>query len=113
MLPQSAARRTESTKHMNERQPAAMNGSEGRNVHYGPGNSPLCGEEDELAAHTDDPHQVVGCDDCLELVAEDLNDNNEYRGRCLHCGEQVSATGGVAWRRVVRRPCPHCGRPGW
>ena len=82
-------------------------------VHYGPGYRPLCGEEDEVTVHTDDPHQVAGCDDCLELVAEDLNDNNHYTGHCLHCRGQISAIGGVAWRRVVRRPCPHCGRPGW
>ena len=82
-------------------------------VHYGPGYRPLCGQEDELALHTDDPHQVVGCGDCLELVAEDLNDNNHYGGHCLHCGEAITALSGVAWQRAVRRPCPHCGRAGW
>ena len=29
-------------------------------VHYGPENRPLCGNEDELALHTRDPHQVAG-----------------------------------------------------
>ena len=82
-------------------------------AHYGPGYWPLCGEEDELALHTDDPHQVVGCGECLELVAEDLNDNNHYAGHCLHCREPISAVGGVAWRRAVWRSCPHCGRGGW
>ena len=81
-------------------------------VHYGPGYRPLCGEEGELALHTDDPHQVIGCDDCLELVAEDLNDNYSYGGHCLHCKELITAVGGVAWRRAVRRPCPRCGRAG-
>ena len=63
--------------------------------------------------HTDDPHQVSGCAEYLELVAEDLADRNEYRGRCIHCGEAITAAGGVAWRRAVRLPCPHCGRAGW
>ena len=27
---------------------------------------------------------MAGCDDCLDLVAEDLADNNDYQGRCLH-----------------------------
>ena len=25
-------------------------------LHYGPGDRPLCGEEADLAVHTDDPH---------------------------------------------------------
>ena len=82
-------------------------------VHYGPGYSPLCGEDAELVVHTDDPRRVVGCEECLELVAEDLADGNDYRGRCLHCGKTITAVGGVAWRRAVRRPCPHCGQAGW
>ena len=82
-------------------------------VHYGPGHRPLCGDDDELAFHTQDPQQVVGCEECLELVAEDLADDNEYRGRCLHCRREITAQGGVAWRRIVRNRCPHCGKPGW
>ena len=94
-------------------EPMPVDPPEEGTVHYGPGYRPLCGEEDELAIHTDDPHQVAGCDDCLELVAEDLNDNNRYAGHCLHCRKQINADGGVAWRRAVRGPCPHCGQPGW
>ena len=82
-------------------------------VHYGPGYRPLCGAESRFAAHTDDPAQVSGCPECLELVEEDLADHNEYGGWCLHCRKPITATGGVAWRRTVRRPCPHCGKPGW
>ena len=66
-----------------------------------------------LAVYTYDPYQVAGCDDRIELVQEDLHDHNEYRGRCLHCYQDILASGGVAWRRVVRNNCPHCGRPGW
>ena len=62
-------------------------------VHYGPGNRPLCGEESPYAVYTDEPDQVAGCQDCLELVAEDLQHHNEYRG---HCRQEISATGGVA-----------------
>ena len=62
---------------------------------------------------TPDPELVRGCGDCLELVAEDLSGQNTYMGRCLHCNQEIHAQGGVAWRRAVRNPCPHCGKPGW
>ena len=32
--------------------------------------------------------------DCLELAAENLDEDNEYRGRCLHCRQEISALGG-------------------
>ena len=50
-------------------------------VHYAPGERPLCGAEGWTVSYTDDPDQVQGCDDCLELVAEDLQDENGYRCR--------------------------------
>ena len=78
-------------------------------VHYGPGNQPLCGEEGELVTHTPDPQAVKGCPECLELVAEDLADHNDYRGHCLHCRAEITALGGVAWRRAVRNPCRAAG----
>ena len=81
--------------------------------HYAPGDRPLCGADSRAAVYSDDPGQVTGCEDCLELVSEDLQDHNEYRGHCLHCRQVISAEGGVEWRRAVRRPCQHCGRPGW
>ena len=53
-------------------------------------------------------------EDCLELVAEDLQDpDTQHGGYCLHCRQEITATGSVEWRRVVRRPCPHCGKAGW
>ena len=88
-------------------EPTPENRPEEDMVHYGPGYRPLYGEEDDEALRTDDPRQITGCADCLELAAEDLNDNNHYAGRCLHCRETISAVGGVAWRRAVRRSCPH------
>ena len=91
-------------------EPPAVDPHEDGIVLYGPGYRPLCGEESELAVHTDDPGQVAGCEDCLEMVSADLQDNNDYADRCLHCRQEISAQGGVAWRRAVRRPCPHCGR---
>ena len=57
-------------------------------VHYAPGERPLCGAGGWTASYTDDPAQVAGCVDCLELVAEDLQDENSYRGRCLHCRQR-------------------------
>ena len=65
-------------------------------VHYGPGDRPLCGDESPYAAHTDEPDQVAGCQDCLGLVAEDLSDTNHHAGHCLHCREHISTQGGVA-----------------
>ncbi len=85
----------------------------GRVVHYGPGDRPLCGSESMTAVYTDDPALVSGCRDCLELVAEELDDENDYRGHCLHCRREITATDSVEWRRVVRRSCPHCGKPQW
>ena len=82
-------------------------------VHYAPGDAPLCGLEENPEPMTPDPELVRGCGDCLELVAEDLSDQNTYMGRCLHCNQEIHAKGGVAWRRAVRNPCPHCGKPGW
>ena len=78
------------------------------------GDRPLCGDESPFAVYTDEPDQVAGCQDCQELVAEDLQDpDTRYGGYCLHCRREINATGSVEWRRVVRHPCPHCGRPGW
>ena len=82
-------------------------------VHYAPGDSPLCGEDIVDAICTGEPQAVAGCVDCLELVVEDLEDRNYHEDTCLHCWEKISANGGVEWRRAVRRPCPHCGKPGW
>ena len=45
---------------------------------------------------------------------ENLQDpDTRYGGYCLHCRREITATGSVEWRRVVRRPCPHCGAKGW
>ena len=83
-----------------------------RVVHYALGDRPLYGNDSMTAVYTDDPVGVTGCGDCLELVAEDLADDNEYMGRCLHCRQEITAHGGFEWRRTVRRPCPHCGAKG-
>ena len=78
-----------------------------------PATAPLCGNESITAVYTDDPTGVTGCAECLELVVEDLQDHNDYLGRCLHCRQEITAQGGVQWSRVIRRPCPHCGAKGW
>ena len=44
------------------------------------------------AVYTDDPQQVHGCADCLELIAQDLEDRNDYLGRCLHCRREITVT---------------------
>ena len=49
-----------------------------RVIHYapgsvlGPGDRPLCGNESSTAVYSEDPRQVAGCADCLELVAKAL-----------------------------------------
>ena len=63
-------------------------------VHYSPGDRPLCGDESPSAIYTDEPGQVAGCEDCLELLAEDLQDQNGYRGHCLDCRQEITAQGG-------------------
>ena len=82
-------------------------------IHYAPDDHPLCGTESLTAVFTDDPAAVAGCADCLELAAEDLDEDNEHWANCLHCQQEISAQSGVEWRRVVRAPCPHCGAKGW
>ena len=47
-------------------------------VHYAPGDRPLCSNESINAVYTEDPNQVHVCADCLGLVAEDLQDENEH-----------------------------------
>ena len=61
---------------------------------------------------TKDP-EGGGGKSCLKLAAEDLADDSEYGGRCLHCRREITEQGGVQWRRSVRRTCPHCGKAGW
>ena len=62
---------------------------------------------------SDTTGSVAGCRECLELVAEDLGDDNEHWAHCLHCQQEISAQNGVEWRRMVRQPCPHCGKAAW
>ena len=52
-------------------------------IHYAPGERPLCGAEGWTASDTDDPAAVSGCRECLDLVADDLADDNEHMGHCL------------------------------
>ena len=76
-------------------EPRPVDPPEENTVHYGPGNRPRCGNESVTAVYTDDPNQVQGCEDCLELVAEDMQDHNAYLGRSLHCRREITAQGGV------------------
>ena len=70
-------------------------------IHYAPGDRPLCGNESMTTVYTDDPAAVAGCADCIELVIEDLQDHNNYLGRCLHCRQEITAQGGVQRPRHV------------
>ena len=86
-----------------------MDARTGYAIHY----DPLCEAGPVGAPWTGEPETVGGCDECFELVAEDLADNNEYQGRCFHCRREIKARGEVEWRKAVRRLCPHFGRAGW
>ena len=77
-------------------------------VHYAPGDSPLCGEDVVDAICTNESQAAAECVPCLQLVVEDLTDRHFHQGTCLRCEEKTSIPGGVEWRRMVRRPCPHC-----
>ena len=70
--------------------------------HFAPGDQPLCGDDCVARVYIDDPAAVAGCADCLELVAEDLQDENDYRGHCLHCRREITARGGDS--SPIRRP---------
>ena len=96
-----------------EPEPDCTPDEDGGVVHYAPGDRPLCGDDSMTTVYTDSPAAVAGCKDCLELVEEDLQDENDYLGHCLHCRQEITALGGVEWRRAVRRPCPHCRAKGW
>ena len=36
-----------------------------------------------------------------------------YRGQCTGCRKWIVAQTRRQWQRLVREPCPHCGRRGW
>ena len=77
--------------------------------HFAPGDQPLCGDDCVARVYIDDPAAVAGCADCLELVAEDLQDENDYRGHCLHCRREITARGGVAPDRPAALPALRTG----
>ena len=70
------------------------------------GHQPLCGDGDELAPHTQAPALMAGCEERVALVAGDLADHKEHRGRCLHCHREITALGGVACRHLRNRTQP-------
>lgn len=82
-------------------------------VHYAPGDRPLCGAESWVAITTGNPAAVSGCAACLELVAEDLEDNHEHAGRCLHCRQEIRATRGVEWAAGGPQAMPTLWQGGW
>ena len=74
----------------------------------------LTGVSSTIAGYNSEPGEVRGCEVCLEAAAEDLADVDwEHSSRCRYCGQTISATGGVAWRRAIHSPCPKCQRDGW
>ena len=64
------------------------------------------------AAYTDDPRRVASCEECLELVAEDLADGNDYRGRCLHCGGRSPPSAAWLGGGPCVGPAPTAAGPG-
>ena len=37
----------------------------------------------------------------------------KHAGVCLHCRRKIVAYTSAEWSKIVKRPCPHCGRAGW
>ena len=37
----------------------------------------------------------------------------KHGGQCMGCGKWVTASTAREWKKVVKAPCPHCGRKGW
>ena len=73
-----------------------MDGRSGYTVQYGPGALPhFCGAGPVDAHCTDEPETVAGCDDCLDLVAEDLADNSQL----MTTRGGASTAGSRLWRR--------------
>ena len=63
---------------------------------------------------TDDPDRVRGCEVCLEAAKEDLADVDcEHADVCQHCGQEITAVGGVQWRCAIHANCPRCERDRW
>ena len=52
---------------------------------------------------TENPDDVTGCADCLELAAEDLPYNNEYGGSCLHCDIGLEPRSSGSWLSARNR----------
>ena len=88
-----------------------------KSYHYGPGNQPVCGIQHRGYTgvdFTDDPNKVRGCETCRAFADQDVADVDvEHVGVCEHCGEQITATGGVQWRLAIRGNCPGCERDRW
>ena len=42
---------------------------------------------------------MADCSDCLELVTEDGQDQGDYRGHCLHCRQEITASAGINLNR--------------
>jgi hypothetical protein len=62
-------------------------------VHYGPGDRPLCGRESPFAIYTFEPDQVAGCQECLELVDEDLHPREHTTPSCRPSGTRRGTPG--------------------
>ena len=93
-------------------EPRRRDGAVAVPVHYAPGEVAICGATGAVV-RTVHPALVRGCLQCEEQAAEDVADMKEYRARCPHCHCEITAWGGVAWRRTVRQPCPNCGARKW
>ena len=83
-----------------------------RVVHYDPGERPLCGNDAMTAVYTDEPAAVSGCRECLELVAKNLDDDNEYMGHCLHCRREITPRAGWSGGASSVRPPRTAGSQG-
>ena len=60
--------------------------------------------------------EVMDQQGSLELGAPQLQAQDptiKHLGHCGHCGGRITARTSAQWHKLVRGPCPHCGRKGW
>ena len=37
----------------------------------------------------------------------------KHGGHCMACGRWILAQTSKEWSKLVKAPCPHCGKKGW
>ena len=70
-------------------------------VHYGD-DAPRCGDRGWLAIYSDDPEDVEGCRECMELAGAELVKNQGVIG-CMEKRQEIAGPRFIVSPPVVRR----------